>query len=65
MTLRLDHTIVPAKDRRESAAFFAENLRPHREARERPLHAGADQRQPDLRLDGHLLEVMTVPETGS
>jgi catechol 2,3-dioxygenase-like lactoylglutathione lyase family enzyme len=24
MTIRLDHTIVPAKDRRASAAFFAE-----------------------------------------
>jgi hypothetical protein len=49
MTIRSDHTIVPATDKVASGTFFRRG--------DRGLYFDDP--------NGHVLEVMTVPETGS
>jgi hypothetical protein len=60
MTIRLDHTIVPAKDKIASAEFFAEIFG----LAVKPGHFAQVRVNESLTHPyGPLLEVMTVPET--
>ena len=81
MTIRLDHTIVPAKDKVASAKFFAEifGLTVEPVGHFAPVQVNenltfdfADEPEPwggrgfyFEDPSGHVLEVMTVPETGN
>ena len=60
MTIRLDHTIVPAKDKVASAEFFAEIF--GLKVKLGPFRRSADQREPHLCFRG---QTRSLGRTGS